>query len=90
VLWKHKVAKSILVLVILSSIANILYVLGVLPEMAVKIGFVTVMLSSVIINLCGINKKDKYKEYRDSLYSRFGICSLCLWVITYTLTILGK
>ena len=86
-LWKHKVAKSILVLVVLASIANILYILGVLPEMTVKIGFVTILLSSCIISLCGINKKDKRKEYKDSLYSGFGICSLLIWLATYAVAI---
>lgn len=89
-LWKHKVAKSIVVLVIVSSIANILYILGVLPEMTVKIGFVTVMLSSCVIGLCGINKKDTRREYKDSLYSSFGTYSLFLWLATYAIAIFLK
>lgn len=62
-LWKHKLARSILVLLILSSAINILYILGILPEMVVKIGFVAVMLSSSVISLCGINNKDNRKEF---------------------------
>ena len=37
-LWKHKIAKSIGVLILLSSIANILYILGVFSKMTIKTG----------------------------------------------------
>lgn len=85
-----QLAKCIVAIFIVSGILNVFYILGILPQQASKIGFVMVVLGVILVNIKGMNKKDKYKAYKNSLYSWVGIGSVIFWFLTYVLTILGE
>ena len=85
-----QLARCIVAIFIVSAILNIFYILKVLPWWASQVGFVIVILGVILVNIKGMNKKDRYKEYKNSLYSWFGIGSVIFWFLTYVLTILGE
>ena len=61
-----QLAKCIVAIFIASAILNIFYILKVLPQWASQVGFVIVILGVILVNIKGMNKKDRYKEYKNS------------------------
>jgi hypothetical protein len=85
---------------ILSSIANILFIVKIAPEWAYKLGFVIVMISSIVMNIRTIinNKKvnkasnvtltSKIEIQSKSLFFYLIIFALVFWIISYAIAVI--
>lgn len=78
-----------------STIANTLFYVDVISKDYVQIGFLLVMLCSIVLNFLSMNKKTKElvkieAEKTSKLTKTVTIALLILWVVTYGMALFLK